>query len=163
MDGVETSHQRFAIPRELVSDQTRLSQSPSGETDATAIPDKALAFSVRANSSTVISAMQKWQRVLATHHNASLFATQYRSAQLRFKMLLQWRIALRKRLKMVKKAREADKYLHIRRAWKLWAEKLADARRRKTLQVWERRKVQAVFDRMAVHLSSRPRGDSRSA
>ena len=107
--------------------------------------------------------MQKWQRVLATHRNASLFAAQYRSAQLRFKMLLQWRIALRKRLKMVRKAREADKYLHIRQAWKLWAEKLADARRRKTLQVWERRKVQVVFDRMAFHLTSRPRGDSRSA
>jgi len=159
---VAASHQRFTIPRELVSDQTRISQSPSGETDGTGIPDKALAFSVRANSSAVISAMQKWQRVLVTHRNASLFAVQYRSAQLRFKLLLQWRITLRKRLKMVRKAREADKYLHIRRAWKLWADKLADARRRKTLQVWERRKVQAVFDRMVVHLPLRPRGDSRS-
>ena len=91
--------------------------------------------------------------MLATHRNASSFAAQYRSAQLRFKMLLQWRIALRKRLKMVRKAREADKYLHIRRAWKQWVDKLADARRQKTLQVWERRKVQAVFDRMVVHLS----------
>lgn len=54
---------------------------------------------------------------------------------------------------MVRKAREADKYLHIRRAWKLWMDKLADARRRKTLQVWERRKVQAVFSRMVIRLS----------
>ena len=54
---------------------------------------------------------------------------------------------------MVRKAREADKYLHIRRAWKLWMDKLAGARRRKTLQVWERRKVQAVFSRMVIRLS----------
>ena len=54
---------------------------------------------------------------------------------------------------MVRKAREADKYLHIRQAWKLWADKLADARRRKTLQVWERRKVQAVFSSMVIRLS----------
>jgi len=97
--------------------------------------------------------MQKWQRVLATHRNAGLFAVQYHSAQLRFKMLLQWRIVLRKKLKMVRKAREADKYLHIRRVWKLWADKLADVRRRKTLQVWERRKVQVVFNRMTLRLS----------
>jgi protein SFI1 len=135
-----------------VFDQICFSQSSSGETDATGFPDKALAFSVRANSSAVISTTQKWQRVLATHRNASLFAGQYHSAQLRFKMLLQWRIALRKKLKMIRKAREADKYLHIRRAWKLWVDKLADARRRKTLQVWERRKVQAVFNRMIVRL-----------
>ncbi|KAF9653101.1 hypothetical protein BDM02DRAFT_3159997 [Thelephora ganbajun] len=108
--------------------------------------NKALAFSVRANSSVVISTVQKWRRVLATHRNASLFAVQYHSAQLRFKMLLQWRIVLRKKLKMVRKAREADKYLHIRRAWKLWVDKLADARRRKTLRVWERRNVQAAFN-----------------
>ena len=54
---------------------------------------------------------------------------------------------------MVRKAREADKYLHVRQAWKLWADKLADARRQKILQVWERCKVQAVFDRMVVRLS----------
>jgi hypothetical protein len=107
--------------------------------------------------------MQKWQRVLATHHNANLFAAQYHSAQLRFKMLLQWRIVLRKKLKMVRKAREADKYLHVRRAWKLWADKLADAKRRGTLQVWERRKVQAVFNRTAIRLSLGPRADLRSA
>ena len=116
-------------------------------------PDKALAFSVRANSSVVISTLQKWQRVLDTHRNASLFAVQYYSAQLRFKVLIQWRIVLRRKLKMVRKAREADKYLHIRRAWKLWVDKLVDARRRKALQVWERRKVQAVFNRRPIHLS----------
>jgi len=97
--------------------------------------------------------MQKWQHVLATHRNATLFAVQYHCAQLRFKMLLQWRIVLRKKLKMVRKSREADKYLHIRRAWKLWVDKLADVRRRKTLHIWERRKAQAVFNRMVVRLS----------
>lgn len=107
--------------------------------------------------------MQRWQRVLATHHNAGLFAIQYHSAQIRFKMLLQWRIILRKKLKMVRKAREADKYLCIRRAWKLWADKLADARRQKTLQVWERRKAQAVFNRMVPVYLARPRADSRTA
>lgn len=97
--------------------------------------------------------MQKWQRVLATHRNAGLFAVQYHSAQLRFKMLLQWRIVLRKKLKMVRKAREADKYLRVRRTWKLWVDKLADARRQKMLQVWERGKAQAVFNRMVLRLS----------
>ena len=111
----------------------------------------------------VISTMQKWRRVLATHHNACLFAVQYHSAQLRFKMLLQWRVVLRKKLKMVRKAREADKYLCIRRAWKLWADKLADARRRKTLRVWERRKAQAVFNRMVSVYLLQPRADSRTA
>ena len=148
-----TSYQGFAISRKRVSDPTCILKLTSGETDTTGFPDKALAFSVRANSSVVISTMQKWQRVLATHRNANLFAVQYHCAQLRFKILLQWRIVLRKKLKMVRKAREADKYLHIRRAWKLWVEKLADARRRKTLEVWERRKVQAVFNRAVVRFS----------
>lgn len=147
VDGVATSYQGFAISRKSVSGSTCILKLSSGGTDTTGFPDKALAFSVRANSSVVISTMQKWQRVLATHRNASLFAAQYYSAQLRFKTLLQWRIVLRKKLKMARKAREADKYLHIRRAWKLWADKLVDARRRKALQVWERRKVQAVFHR----------------
>ena len=135
------------IKKVSVSGSTCISKLNSGETDATGFPDKALAFSVRANSSVVISTMQKWRRVLATHRNASLFAVQYYSSKLRFKTLLQWRIVLRKKLKMVRKAREADKYLHIRRAWKLWVDKLADVRRRKALQVWERRKAQAVFHR----------------
>ena len=135
------------IKKVSMCDSTCLLKLSSGETDMTGFPDKALAFSVRANSSVVISTMQKWQRVLSTHRNASLFAVQYRSAQLRFKALLQWRITLRKKLKMVRKSREADKYLHIRRAWKLWVDKLADARRQKALQVWERRKAQAVFHR----------------
>jgi hypothetical protein len=130
-----------------VFDAMSISILSSGETNTTGFPDKALAFSVRGNSSVVISAMQKWQRVLATHRNAGLFSVQYYSTQLRFKLLLQWRIVLRKKLKMVRKAREADKYLHTRRAWKLWVDKLADARRRKALQVWERQKAQAVFNR----------------
>ena len=135
------------IKKVSVSGPTCILKLSSGETNTTGFPDKALAFSVRANSSVVISTMQKWQRVLATHRNAGLFAVQYYSAQLRFKMLLRWRIVLRKKLKMVRKAREADKYLHIRRAWKLWVNKLADARRREALRAWERRKAQAVFHR----------------
>ena len=134
-------------------------KSNDGESDMTGFPDKALAFSVRANSSIVISAVQKWRRVLVTHRNASLFAVQYYC----FKKFLQWRIALRKRLKMVRKAREADKYLHIRRAWKLWADKLADARGRKALQVWERRKVKVVFNGWHLVYPRRPRADLRSA
>jgi hypothetical protein len=147
VDGVATSYQGFAISRKSVSGSICVSKLRSGETNTTGFPDKALAFSVRANSSVVISTMQKWHRVLATHRNASLFAVQYYSSRLRFKMLLQWRFLLRKKLKMARKAREADKYLHIRRAWKLWVDKLADARRRKALQIWERRKVQAMFHR----------------
>ena len=135
------------IEKVSVSDATWISKLSGGGTNKTGFPDKALAFSVRANSSVVVSTLQKWRHVLATHRNAGLFAVQYYSAQLRFKILLQWRIALRKKLKMVRKAREADKYLRIRRAWKLWVDKLADARRRRTLHVWERRKAQAVFNR----------------
>lgn len=135
------------IKKVSVFGSTCISKLSNGETNMAGILDKALAFSVRANSSVVISTMQKWQRVLATHRNASLFAVQYYSTQLRFKMVLQWRIVLRKKLKMVRKAREADKYLHIRRAWKSWVNKLADEKRLKALQTWERRKVQAVFHR----------------
>jgi protein SFI1 len=69
----------------------------------------------------------------------------YHSAQLRFKILLIWRLQLRSKLKKAKQARIADKFFNARRAWKIWTDKLDEIRRQRKLQILERQKLRKYF------------------
>jgi protein SFI1 len=100
---------------------------------------------MRSNAYTASFALQTWRQVHASHRNALSFAVHYDSAQLRFKMLLAWRLQLRSKLKMVKQGRMAEKFLISRRAWKIWTHKLEEKQRQKKLQDLERRKMRKYF------------------
>jgi len=69
----------------------------------------------------------------------------YHSAQLRFKILLIWRLQLRSKLKKAKQARIAEKFFIARRAWKIWTDKFDEIRRQKKLQILERHKLRKYF------------------
>jgi protein SFI1 len=120
----------------------------------------ALAFSTRPSSAIALSSLQMWCRVYATHQNAAAFAVHYHSAQLSFKIMLRWRIRLRERLKMVRQAKIADKFLVLRRTWKRWKTQLEDAKRLKKVKLWDRAKLKAAFEReylfMKVKFSPNP-------
>lgn len=111
----------------------------------TMVTERALAFSMRSNTFTASSALQTWRQVHASHRNAFSFAVHYRFMQLRFKMLLTWRIALRVKLKMVKQGRTAEKFFVTRRAWKAWMDKLEEKRTEKKLKDLERQRMQKYF------------------
>lgn len=80
------------------------------------------------------------------HRNAEAFAIQYHSTQLGYQMLLTWRIQLRDKLKMMKKARMAEKFLAARRAWRVWKGRLDEKRREKKLKEFEKQRVQKYFE-----------------
>lgn len=107
--------------------------------------DLALAFSTRASSTVVSSSLHRWRQVYHTHQNAQSFAVHYHSAQLRFKMLLVWRIQLRARLRMVKEARLAQKYFLQRRFWKQWKTQFAQKKLDKKLVDFEARLARRHF------------------
>ncbi|KAI0316688.1 Sfi1 spindle body protein-domain-containing protein [Amylostereum chailletii] len=107
---------------------------------------KALAFASRTKSFSSVSALHKWRQQYTTHQNAHTFATQYHSAQLQFKMLFAWRIALRAKLKLIRKARVAEKYFVMRRAWKGWQQSVEERKREKKLQQLVTSKARGIFD-----------------
>ena len=106
----------------------------------------ALAFSMRSTSSLASSSLQRWQQTYHTHRNAQLFAEHYHSAQLSFKMLLIWRLHLRKKLKMGKQAKIAEQFFTMRGAWRTWLTKLAEKKRERKLKEFEKKTVERYFE-----------------
>ncbi|KAG5654501.1 hypothetical protein H0H81_001142 [Sphagnurus paluster] len=107
--------------------------------------DLAVAFSLRADSDAVGSALRTWRDVYATHQNAHSFAMQYDSAQLRYKMLLKWRIQLREKLKLIKMARMADKFFATRCAWRTWHDALKARAREKRVEEFKKHGLERIF------------------
>lgn len=112
----------------------------------THIPDTALAFSVRSSSALASSSVQKWRQVYHTHRNAQTFAVHYHSAHLSFKMLLLWRLQLRKKLKLAKQAKLAEKFFVMRGAWRTWLAKVAEKKRGRKVKDFERRVAKRYFE-----------------
>jgi hypothetical protein len=101
---------------------------------------------MRPKSSAALMALQAWRRVYATHRNAHSVAVQYHSAQLGYKILLAWRVQLRARYKMIKRARTAYKFFIARKAWMIWTDRFKELRREKKLKELESQKVKKAFD-----------------
>ncbi|KAH8106712.1 Sfi1 spindle body protein-domain-containing protein [Cristinia sonorae] len=110
------------------------------------LEDTAVAFSMRSSSALASSSIKRWQQVYSTHRNAQGFAVQYNNAQLSFKMLLTWRILLRKKMKLAKQAKIVEKYFVMRRALAAWKAKVAEVGREKKVQVFERGIVKRRFE-----------------
>lgn len=107
-----------------------------------------MSFSLRANSNTTVVAFRSWHEVHVTHRNAHSFAVDYHSAQLRYALLLSWRLKLRDKLNLTKMARRADSYFAARRAYKLWCSAFESRTREKALKDLERRQVVKIFRSM---------------
>ncbi|TCD64438.1 hypothetical protein EIP91_004083 [Steccherinum ochraceum] len=109
------------------------------------LEDMALAFSMRSSSALASTSIQRWRQVHATHRNAQSFAEHYHSAQLSFKMLLIWRLQLRKKLKLAKQAKIAEKFFTMRGAWQRWLAKVAEKGREKKVKEFEGKMVKRYF------------------
>ncbi|KAF8078011.1 hypothetical protein FPV67DRAFT_1403819 [Lyophyllum atratum] len=107
--------------------------------------DLAIAFSLRADSDVAASAFRKWRDVNSTHRNAHSFAVQYDSAQLRYRMLLAWRLQLREVLKKTKMARTADRFFATRRAWRSWHDALNARVREKRVEEFKTQRLERIF------------------
>jgi protein SFI1 len=109
--------------------------------------DVAVAFFLRSKTGAAASALHRWRQNYASHQNAKSFAVQYHSAQLRYKILLSWRIQLRDKLKLMRMARVACQFFVARRAWKAWGNALKVKVREKQVKEMERRRVTKIFHR----------------
>lgn len=89
--------------------------------------------------------MHSWRSVFGTHQNALSFAVQYHAAQAKYRMLLAWRIGLRKKVKMIKMGRLAERYFATRAAWRIWNDKLDEKRRENQLKGFQRRKLRCIL------------------
>ena len=96
---------------------------------------------MRASSALATSALQRWHRVHTSHQNSHAFAVHYHSSQLRFRMLVAWRLALRAKLKMARQAKSAEKRFIVRSAWAKWIEKAKERGRVKKLKEFETRLI----------------------
>jgi protein SFI1 len=70
---------------------------------------------------------------------------QYHSTQVLDRMLLAWRLALRRRLKIAKSARKAHNTLALRRAWCVWRLQLEQNRREALLKTFEAHQLKNIF------------------
>lgn len=107
--------------------------------------DQALQFSARHRSSALTAAFKTWQRNYITRQNAHAYAIQYYSTQVLDRMLLAWRLALRRRLKIAKSARKAHNNLALRRAWCVWHFQLEQRRREALLKTFEARRLKKIL------------------
>ena len=92
---------------------------------------KAIEFASRSKSYVVSAALHKWRNHRVTVQNALAFAAQYHAAQLQYKMLYIWRLQLRSKLKLARKARTAEKYFIKRQAWTMWRHQMDGRKREK--------------------------------
>ncbi|KAH9946207.1 uncharacterized protein BXZ73DRAFT_86381 [Epithele typhae] len=102
-------------------------------------------FRMRACSILEAQALKKWRTVHRSHQNAQTFAVHYHRVQLQFKMLLQWRLQLRSKLKVIKQAKTARKYLLLRRCFHVWSAKVEEQRRERKLQQFQLRATRKHF------------------
>lgn len=104
-----------------------------------------MAFSKRGSSALGMTALRRWHEVYSTHQNAQAFAAHYNSSQLRYKMLLTWRLQLRAKRKQVKVAKTTEKFFITRAAWQQWMEKVTQRRRDRKLKEFENQIVTRFF------------------
>ncbi|TBU50663.1 hypothetical protein BD309DRAFT_944429 [Dichomitus squalens] len=91
-------------------------------------------------------ALQRWRRVHQSHQNALSYAVHFDRMHLQYKMMLAWRLKLRTRLRMVKQAKIARKYLLLRRCLHMWTAKVEEKRREKKLKEFELRATKKTFE-----------------
>ena len=102
-------------------------------------------FATRSSSVLASASFQKWRNAYNSHQNAHTFAVHYHKAQLQYKMLLNWRLQLRAKLRMVKQAKAAQKHLLLRRYLHVWKAKAAEKQRERKLTEFQRRTVAQYF------------------
>ncbi|KAF9457172.1 hypothetical protein BDZ94DRAFT_1273913 [Collybia nuda] len=116
----------------------------------------AVSFSLRSNSNTLVSTFRRWHETFNTHQNALSFAKDYHSAQLRYIMLLSWRLKLRDKLNIIKMARRADSYFAARRAYRMWCSTFESRTREKAFNTLEQRYTIKIFLKW-IHRAQRAR------
>ena len=87
----------------------------------------------------------RWLEIYMTHRNSQVFAVKYHSSRLQFRLLITWRIQLRVRMKLAKKARAADRFFVVRKAWKKMIAGFEARKREKTLRDFEIRQLDKHF------------------
>ena len=108
-------------------------------------PELALTFSLASNSYRASSMLQTWRQVYLSHCSALSFAVQFHSVQLRYKILLSWRIQLRMKLKLIKQAKLAEKFFIFRKAWRVWMDRFDESMREKKLRLLRKQKLKKCF------------------
>ena len=108
--------------------------------------DLAVAFSLRASSALATTTLRRWHQVYSTHQNAQAFAVHYRSSQLRYQMLLTWRLQLRAQLKQLKVAKTTERFFITRGAWQKWMEKVKQKKRERKLKEFETKLTARYFE-----------------
>ncbi|KAJ7582773.1 hypothetical protein C8J56DRAFT_955676 [Mycena floridula] len=107
--------------------------------------DLAIAFSYRGDSSTIVTALKAWRDVLSTHQNAHSFALVHYHSRLNYRMLRRWQDQFISHLKKMRKARKAEQFLRLRRAWTTIKARLNERRRERLLAQFEARSLAKVF------------------
>ena len=107
--------------------------------------DAALSFAQRCQNHVTSSALQVWQKRLATQQGATAFAVQYANAQLQFRILYRWRVQLRAHLKRFRQAKIADRFFVTRQAWKILLDRAKERGREKRSREWDKGRAKKVF------------------
>lgn len=82
-------------------------------------------------------------------------AAQYDEDLLMHRTLLIWRVQLRVKLKQLKHAKVARKYLLLRQAWNKWRDNLEEKKRLQKLHVLENKAMKKFMDSMSQFLWKR--------
>ncbi|KAJ4488143.1 hypothetical protein J3R30DRAFT_3695788 [Lentinula aciculospora] len=110
------------------------------------VPDLALHFCTRLNSSSAKTALSSWRRLLTSHQNTHSLAVRYHCNCVVRHALLQWRLQLHAILKLAKKARIAEKFLVLHKSWNHVKEKYHEQVLTRKFQAYEKSKVKKIFD-----------------
>ena len=119
------------------------------------VVEMAQLFRSRSSSVLAASVLKRWREVLQSHQNAQAFAVHYHRAQLQYRMLLTWRLQLRAKLRLVKQAKAAQKYLVMRRCFRAWAAKVQEKKRLRKLKQFELRVAKRYFEGECIRTMAR--------
>jgi protein SFI1 len=82
-----------------------------------------------------------WRQVYTVYQNRRTFAIQRHLARIQYDALLNWRVQLRARLKLLKHAKIVEKFIVQRRTLNAWKSKFAEKKRQNKLKALEARRL----------------------
>lgn len=124
-------------------------------TNVTSFAELAIAFSLRQNSVLATDALRTWLNAYATRLSAQRFADQFHATHLQHQMFFLWRRAVRKKQKIARAARVAEKYLVLRRTWNAWRERVAASKRDKKVKELDVMRTTRLFNCSLLFLPAR--------
>ena len=106
-----------------------------------------MTFNIRSSNASMQRSLKRWHEQYTMHERVTQFATQYYEDRLLWRSLNAWRLNLHSKLRKIKQAKIARRYLLVRHAWTKWRELVHVRQIEKKYRLLELAFVKRAFER----------------